>query len=261
MRLARALTAFLSVVGLSTAALGVAAVARDGVAAASYRELAREVAAVDDRAGPSRSADDRDPQAGVDWGALLAQNDEVCAWLRVDGTTVDVPVVAAEGDDPDAWLYTDLWGSPSETGVPYLDHRCDPEGRLMVVYGHRTAYESYLFHDVSPLYEQGSLDAVGDATWQTPVSGTLTLAPLCAASVAMDDGRWQRFTAADEKDLRAWLSWALEEADATRSDAAACAGSAERALVLVTCNGRAYHPETRTVAVFVAPGAGVDGDS
>ena len=49
--------------------------------------------------------------------------------------------------------------------------------------------------------------------------------------------------------------------EGTRSDAAACAGSAERALVLVTCNGRAYHPETRTVAVFVAPGAGVDGDS
>lgn len=248
MRLARAACTFLITVGVSTAALGTAAIARDGAVAASYRELARQVAPVEDETGAAETPGDA---RAVAWDVLLAQNPEACAWLRVDGTSVDVPVVAARSREPDAWLYTDLWGQPSETGTPYLDHRCEAEGEAMVVYGHRTAYESYLFHDVSPLFEQEALDAVGDATWETP-EGATTLRPLCAASVNMGDARWQRFSFDGVEELRAWLAWACDEANAARADAAELAARAERALVLVTCNGRSFHPETRTVAVFVA---------
>ena len=248
MRLARAVSTFLITVGLSTAALGTAAIARDGTVAASYRELARQVTTVSDAARETGEAEEQ----SVNWDALLAQNESACAWLRVDGTTVDVPVVAASADDPEGWLYTDLWGNPSDTGTPYLDHRCQADGELMVVYGHRTAYESYLFHDVSPLWEQEALDAAGEATWESRSSGTTTFRPLCAASVRMDDARWQPFSAKGADELREWLVWACEEADAVRSDARPLVTRASRALVLVTCNGRAFHPVTRTIAVFVA---------
>lgn len=247
MRLARAVSTFFITVGLSTAALGTAAIARDGTVAASYRALARQVAPVTDEAAPA----DEGATSTVDWDALLAQNASACAWLRVEGTTVDVPVLASSEQDPDAWLYTELWGQPSETGTPYLDHRCDPEGSVAVVYGHRTAYESYLFHDVSPLFGQERLDAVGAATWETR-AGATTFRPLCAASVDMSDARWQRFSFSGADELRTWLAWACEEASAVRAGAAELAAAAERALVLVTCNGRAFYPDTRTVAVFVA---------
>lgn len=247
MRLARAVSTFLITVGLSTAALGTAAIARDGTVAASYRELARQVAPVSDAvrtpAGERASA--------VDWSALLAQNDSACAWLRVDGTTVVAPVVAAGANDPDAWLYTDLWGQPSETGTPYLDYRCSPAGNVVVVYGHRTAYESYLFHDVSPLFEQRALDAIGNAVWVTPEEEA-RFRPLCAASIDKDDARWQRFSFPDAESLRSWLGWARSEASAARPDATELIADAERVLVLVTCNGRAFYPDTRTVALFVA---------
>lgn len=247
MRLARAVSTFFITVGLSTAALGTAAIARDGTVAESYRALARQVAPVADEAAP---ADDETVSA-VDWDVLLAQNEDACAWLRVGGTTVDVPVIAASEQDPDAWLYTDLWGQPSETGAPYLDYRCEPEGSVAVVYGHRTAYESYLFHDVSPLFEQAALDAVGPATWETP-AGATAFEPLCAASINMSDARWQRFSSSDAEELRSWLAWACGEASAVRAGADELVATAERALVLVTCNGRAFYPDTRTVAVFVA---------
>lgn len=251
MRLARAVSVFLVTVGLSTAALGTAAVARDGTVAESYRELARQVApAREDAAGEGNGGPVR--EEGVDWEVLLAQNPSVVAWLHVAGSTVDVPVLSSTEDDPEEWLYTDLWGNPSETGTPYLDHRCRADGDLMVVYGHRTAYESYLFHDVSPLWEQEALDAAGEATWETRSSGEATFRPLCAASVRMDDARWQPFSAKDPEGLREWLAWACEEADAVRSDAEPLVAQASRVLVLVTCNGRAFHPVTRTVAVFVA---------
>lgn len=247
MRLARAVSTFFITVGLSTAALGTAAIARDGTVAESYRALARQVAPVADEAAP---ADDETVSA-VDWDVLLAQNEDACAWLCVGGTTVDVPVIAASEQDPDAWLYTDLWGQPSETGAPYLDYRCEPEGSVAVVYGHRTAYESYLFHDVSPLFEQAALDAVGPATWETP-AGATAFEPLCAASIDMSDARWQRFSSSDAEELRSWLAWACGEASAVRAGADELVATAERALVLVTCNGRAFYPDTRTVAVFVA---------
>lgn len=248
MRLGRLVSTLLMVAGLSAAALGAATLARDGMAAEGYRALARQVAPTGDGAG---GGDGEGPEA-VDWRALLAQNGSACAWLRVDGTTVDVPVLATGADDPDKWLYTDLWGRASDTGAPYLDHRCDPNGDVMVVYGHRTAYESYLFHDVSPLFEQGSLDAVGTATWDTPDVGPTSFRPLCAASVDMGDARWRRCSFPSREDLREWLAWALGEADAVRAGSPGLAARAERALLLVTCNGRALYPQTRTVAVFVA---------
>lgn len=249
MRLARAVSTFLVVAGLSTAALGAAALARDGATAASYRELARQVAPVTDAVARAGGGGET---GAVDWPALLAQNGSACAWLRVEGTTVDVPVLASGEEDPDQWLYTDLWGQPSDTGTPYLDHRCSPDGNVLVVYGHRTAYESYLFHDVSSLFEQDALDAVGAATWCTPDGGTTTFQPLCAASVDMGDALWQRYSFPIREELRAWLAWAFGEADAVRAGASELAGQADRALVLVTCNGRAFYPRTRTVAIFVA---------
>ena len=251
MRLARAVSVFLATVGLSVAALGTAALARDGTTAESYRELARQVSPAAENAPEGRGAEAAE-EGGVDWEVLLAQNPSAVAWLRVAGSTVDVPVLSSTEGDPEQWLYTDLWGNPSDTGTPYLDHRCQADGELMVVYGHRTAYESYLFHDVSPLWEQEALDAAGEATWETRTSGTTTFRPLCAASVRMDDARWQPFSAKGADELREWLVWAFEEADAVRSDARPLVTRASRALVLVTCNGRAFHPVTRTIAVFVA---------
>ena len=251
MRLARAVSVFLVTVGLSTAALGTAAVARDGTVAESYRELARQVSPVEGDAAPEGDGGTAE-KGGVDWEVLLAQNPSAVAWLRVAGSTVDVPVLSSTEDDPEEWLYTDLWGNPSDTGTPFLDQRCKADGELMVVYGHRTAYESYLFHDVSPLWEQQALDAACEATWETRPSGATTFRPLCAASVRMDDARWQPFSATGLEGLREWLAWACEGADAVRSDAEPLVAQASRALVLVACNGRAFHPVTRTVAVFVA---------
>ena len=69
---------------------------------------------------------------------------------------------------------------------------------------------------------------------------------------------WQSVSkVTDTQALRVWLDWAVSEASATNDAAGALASSATRALVLVTCNGRAFHPETRTVTVFVSTaGAG-----
>lgn len=245
--------ALLVVAALVLVSLGATVILRDSASARSYADLSASFVAPGDAAdgGESRPASDT-PAVAVDWGSLLAQNSSTCAWLSVEGTTVDVPVVASSAADPDFWLYRDFWGGSSDTGVPYLDCSCEPDGEVMVVYGHRTSYVSYMFHDISPLYDQGPFDSVGEALWSTQAGGTTRFAPLCAASVDMGDTWWTGAGAAEGGGLREWLAQATSKASARSADAEKLIGSAERALVLVTCNGRAFKPTTRTVAVFVA---------
>lgn len=243
-------TAFAALVGAAGTALlawGLLALDQDRDARESFAELARATVT-------EPAAGEKDN--GRDWAALLAAQPETCAWLAVAGTSVDVPVMRAPADDPDRWLYRGLDGRRSDVGTPYLDWRCPPDGRVMVVYGHRTLYESYLFHDLSGAFEQGAFDALGTATWETPTGDAGVFRPLCAASAHMSDGDWQRFSFEDLAAMRGWLSWRAGTASARAADADALAGDAERCLVLVTCNGRPLYPETRTLTVFVSGDTG-----
>ncbi len=229
------------VVGMAVMVWGASALLADREAHQSFTEL-------------SESTVSDAPAQGRDWGALLAEQPETCAWLTVAGTSVDVPVMRATSDDPERWLYRGLDGGHSDVGTPYLDYRCSPDGRVMVVYGHRTLYESYLFHDLSGVYEQTAFDGLADASWETPSAGVATLEPLCAASVDMADEEWHRYAFAGVSDMREWLSWAVGASSARAEGADELAASATRALVLVTCNGALLYPSTRTVTVFVCEG-------
>ncbi|RGJ47619.1 class B sortase [Olsenella sp. TM06-36] len=244
----QALTVVLLAVGVALLAAGVLLSARDGQSADELASLAETTHATD--ATPQGDA------AGIDWDALESQNPDTVAWLQVSNTTVNVPVVQSSAEDPDRYLYLDFWGEPSDTGCPYLDSLCDADGTVMVVYGHRTLYRDYMFHDLSGAFEQGTFDTLGPAKWSTPAGGDASLAPLCSASVDRWDAAWQSVAKVrDVQALRVWLDWAASVSRASNGAAGALASSATRALVLVTCNGRAFHPETRTVTVFVSTSA------
>lgn len=235
----RALLALAAAACAAAVAWGLLALGEDAGQERAYEELAEQVSA----GGAAE---------GVDWDALRAQNPDVCAWLEVEGTSVSTPVVAATSEDPDHWVYRDLWGNRSDTGTPYLDYRCSGNGSVMVVYGHRTLYASYLFHDLAGVYEQGAFEALGEASWETPEGGATGFAPLCSVSVDKADERWQRFAFTGEEEMREWLAWACENSTARAGDHEGLVESAERVLVLVTCNGRPFYPDTRTVTVYVS---------
>lgn len=233
------LSALVVVASLSAIAWGAATLLTDASRERSYHELAEQVVPEDN-------------ETGVDWDALRSQNADVCAWLEVDGTSVATPVVAASGDDPDYWVYRDFWGTSSDTGTPYLDYRCSADGTAIVVYGHRTLYASYLFHDLAGVYEQEAFDTLGAASWETPDAGETGFSPLCSASVDKADERWQRFAFTGEVEMREWLTWACDNASAVSADCENLVEGAGRVLVLVTCNGRPFYPTTRTVTVYVS---------
>ena len=73
---------------------------------------------------------------GPSFAALQAVNPDVCAWVTLDGTGVDYPVV--QGEDNLTYVNTDVYGNFSLSGSIFLDSRCAPdftEG-YGLLYGH-----------------------------------------------------------------------------------------------------------------------------
>ena len=62
---------------------------------------------------------------GPSFAALRAVNPDVCAWVTLDGTGVDYPVV--QGEDNLTYVNTDVYGNFSLSGSIFLDSRCAPD--------------------------------------------------------------------------------------------------------------------------------------
>ncbi|MCI6843623.1 MAG: class B sortase [Coriobacteriaceae bacterium] len=233
-----ALATFLAVASASLLALGIRGLSSDARAADRY-------AAMVDDFGPSDGE-------GPSWDALAASGVDADGWLTVSGTTVDTPVMQATAGDPEHWLHRAADGSESPTGTPFVDHRCAVASDVTVVYGHRTAYLGYLFHDLASCHEQPAFDRLGTARLYARDGSFTDYRPLCSASTDSSDGTWRSCIGLSGDGLRSWLSSMVPQASARAAGAQAEAAAATRLLVLATCNGRAFHPETRTVVLFVS---------
>ena len=95
------------------------------------------------------------PKAGADNGAsfeeLLGINPDVCAWVTLDNTAIDYPVV--QGEDNFTYVNTDVYGDFSLAGSIFLDVNCDKNftDPYSLLYGHHME-ESKMFGDLQGLY-------------------------------------------------------------------------------------------------------------
>lgn len=89
----------------------------------------------------SYESEESEPQpiVQVKFKALLEKNQDVVGWLKIDGTTIDYPVVQAE--DNDYYLTRDVNKKKNAAGSIFMDFRSDIESILpytnTIVYGHR----------------------------------------------------------------------------------------------------------------------------
>ena len=60
-------------------------------------------------------------EEGADFSELLAINEDVCAWVTMDGTNIDHPVV--QGETNLTYINTDVYGQFSLPGSIFLDSR------------------------------------------------------------------------------------------------------------------------------------------
>ena len=83
---------------------------------------------------------------------LLAINPDVCAWITMDGTKIDYPVV--HGETNLTYINTDVYGDFSLAGSIYQDSRCDASfhDKYTLLYGHHMANHN-MFGDLD-LYKE-----------------------------------------------------------------------------------------------------------
>lgn len=67
--------------------------------------------------------------------ALTDQNQEFMAWLTIEGTRINYPVMYSP-EDPEYYLNHDFYGEPSEAGVPFIGVDCTPDSNHLIIYGH-----------------------------------------------------------------------------------------------------------------------------
>ena len=207
---------------------------------AAYEALAEEVR-------------EEDAAADIDWDALRAANAETVAWLSVEGTSIDHPVVQPGEDRESDWYLThSFWGEASAAGCPYLDARAEATGDHRLVYGHHLGLSSQMFSEIFQAYEQEVFDAVGTALWSTPEEGSCAFLPLMGLTVDQSYAQIQSFTFPSEAALRAWLRALADDASAVSGAFEGRLSSATRVLTLVTCSNVIAGQRERTLLVFSA---------
>lgn len=106
------------------------------------------------------------PSTSEELAALMAENPDVCAWLTIDNTNVDYPVV--QGADNFEYLSRDATGKSAPAGSIFLDAACD-----------RTFHEPYevlMGHHMARGKMFGDLDKfLSEDFFRENSSGTLLL--------------------------------------------------------------------------------------
>ncbi|MCF0120141.1 MAG: class B sortase [Oscillospiraceae bacterium] len=90
-------------------------------------------------------------EKGSDFSELQALNHDVCAWITLDGTNIDFPVL--QGDTNLTYINHDVYGDFSLSGSIFLDsgNRRDFTDPYSLIYGHHME-NSLMFGDLE-LYE------------------------------------------------------------------------------------------------------------
>lgn len=104
---------------------------------------------------------------GPGFAELLAMNPDVCAWLTVDNTNIDYPVV--QGSDDFEYLDKDATGADSPSGALFLDSACsrDFTEPYEVIMGHHMD-AGKMFGDLDKFLDQDFFDANSSATLYLP---------------------------------------------------------------------------------------------
>ena len=75
------------------------------------------------------------PAAERNIQALITENADCIGWLSIDGTNISYPVMHTP-HDPQKYLRRNFYGKYSQSGVPFLDGRCDLQSSNLIIYGH-----------------------------------------------------------------------------------------------------------------------------
>lgn len=126
--------------------------------------------------------------------ALIAENADCIGWLSIDGTNISYPVMHTPSD-PQKYLRRNFYGKYSQSGVPFLDGRCDLQSSTLIIYGHNMK-NGTMFSDLKRYADRDFLNAHRTVKFET-ADGVQTFTVTEVLKTNTSDAWYDRITAED----------------------------------------------------------------
>lgn len=105
------------------------------------------------------------PAAERNIQALITENADCIGWLSIDGTNISYPIMHTPSD-PQKYLRRNFYGKYSQSGVPFLDGRCDLQSTNLIIYGHNMK-NGTMFSDLKRYVDRDFLNAHRTVKFET----------------------------------------------------------------------------------------------
>ena len=138
------------------------------------------------------------PAAERNIQALIAENADCVGWLSVDGTNISYPVMHTPSD-PQKYLRRNFYGKYSQSGVPFLDGRCDLQSSNLIIYGHNMR-NGTMFSDLKRYVDRDFLNAHRTVKFET-ADGVQTFIVTEVLKTNTSDAWYDRIAVEDGRQL------------------------------------------------------------
>ena len=130
--------------------------------------------------------------------ALIAENADCIGWLSIDGTSISYPVMYTPSE-PQKYLRRSFYGQYSQSGVPFLDGRCDLQSSNLIIYGHNMK-NGTMFSDLKRYVDRDFLNAHRTVKFET-ADGVQTFTVAEVLKTNTSDAWYDRIAAEDGRQL------------------------------------------------------------
>ena len=134
------------------------------------------------------------PAAERNIQALIAENADCIGWLSIDGTNISYPVMYTPSE-PQKYLRHNFYGKYSQSGVPFLDGRCNLKSTNLIIYGHNMK-NGTMFSDLKRYLDGDFLTAHRTVKFET-VDGIRYFTVIEILRTDITDARYNHITAED----------------------------------------------------------------
>ena len=138
------------------------------------------------------------PAAERNIQALITENADCIGWLSIDGTNISYPIMHTPSD-PQKYLRRNFYGKYSQSGVPFLDGRCDLQSTNLIIYGHNMK-NGTMFSDLKRYVGRDFLNAHRTVKFET-TDGVQTFIVTEALKTNTSDAWYDRIAAEDDRQL------------------------------------------------------------
>lgn len=165
----------------------------------------------------------------VDFDALLEINPDVVAWIYIEGTNINYPVV--RGADNSYYLTRLLDGTYNRAGTVFMDYRNrqDLSDRNTVLYGHNMQ-NGAMFHQLTKYKKQTFYEAHPVCLIMTP-EGNYKLEFFAGYVTDMNDAAWKMEFGSDEE----YAQWLEDAVSKSLFSSTLKPGAQDRVVTLSTC--------------------------